>query len=191
MKRVEKECEYCGKTFHTPKSTLKYRKVKYCSWECYNTTRSQRIQVTCQVCGKVFKVHPSRLKQGDVKYCSRQCMGKATSGPNCPLWKGGVSFEPYCPKFNNDFKERVRTFWNRKCGVCGKPEHEDVKKLHVHHVNYDKQTCCNTTIPLFIALCSSHHSHTNNNRPYWEHVLTDYIMVWYDGESYLPASVEV
>lgn len=119
-------------------------------------------------------------------------ISKSTRGPrpgiraeNNPNWRGGVSFEPYCPKFNNEFKERVREFWGRKCGICGKTGKEYGKKLHVHHVNYEKMACCDNTPPLFIPLCNSCHTKTNFNRTWWEHNLTEYIMKWYNGDSYL------
>jgi len=73
-----------------------------------------------------------------------------------PRWKGGISFEPYCIKFNNEFKERVREFFGRKCVECGAPENG--KKLCVHHVNFKKDTCCTPEVPrLFVALCTSCH----------------------------------
>ena len=105
-------------------------------------------------------------------------------GENHPKWLGGVSFEPYCPKFNNEFKERVRAFWNRECGLCGLSEQDNGRKLSVHHVNYEKMVCCDDTPPLFIPLCSSCHAITNHNRRGWEHVLTEYIMIYFNGDSY-------
>lgn len=102
-------------------------------------------------------------------------------------WKGGIAYGQYCPKFNEEFKERVREFWGRKCPICGKTEKENKQKLSVHHVNFEKMSCCNIDIqPLFTAVCRSCHSKTNNNRKYWEEMLTNYIMIWFDGESYLP-----
>ena len=100
-------------------------------------------------------------------------------------WKGGISFGPYCPKFNEEFRERVREFWQRKCGICGMAEEENFGRLSVHHVNYDKKACCDNIPPLFIPLCSSCHAKTNHNRELWENYLTSYIMVWFDGESYI------
>lgn len=70
-----------------------------------------------------------------------------------PNWKGGISFEPYCIKFNNEFKERVRTFFNHQCIECGSPENG--YKLHIHHVNFKKNSCCDPSVPrLFVALCN-------------------------------------
>ncbi len=107
---------------------------------------------------------------------------------NHPNWKGGISYEPYCSKFDRFFKFRVRSYWNNECGLCGKKEYENGERLSVHHVNYDKQTCCNITIPLFLATCRSCNAKLNYNRAYWEEVLTNYIMIWHNGQCYLPKS---
>lgn len=95
-----------------------------------------------------------------------------------PNWRGGTSFEPYCILFNEEFRERVREFWDRKCVICGKTETEQMNemknngkvpfRLSVHHVTYDKDTCCDDSAPLFVALCVSHHSKTNFNEEYWQ-----------------------
>lgn len=92
-------------------------------------------------------------------------------GDKCPAWKGGVSFEPYCILFNDEFKERVREYWNRKCVLCNKDEKENGKRLSVHHVTYNKETCCDKSIPLFVPLCLSCHAKTNFDGDYWENVL--------------------
>ncbi len=110
----------------------------------------------------------------------------ALRGPNSPNWRGGKSFEPYCELFNDEFKERVREFWGYKCGISGKHQNEEKRKLAVHHINYNKQTCCTKDTPLFIPLSHSWHSKTNYNRKYWEEILTNYIMIYFDGECYLP-----
>jgi NUMOD3 motif len=107
-------------------------------------------------------------------------------GKNNPRWKGGVSFEPYCEKFDKPFKERVRIFFGRICVECGKTEKENGKRLDVHHVNFDKQTCCNGVKPLYVALCKPCHTKTQGNREYWEKHFTEIINNKYDGKCYLP-----
>lgn len=83
-------------------------------------------------------------------------------GDKNPNWNGGSSFEPYCPKFNNELKEKIRERDNRSCGLCGCKENGE--KLHVHHVHYDKPNC----YPDLISLCRSCHMRTQSNRDYYE-----------------------
>ena len=119
---------------------------------------------------------------------SRQKMSEARKGrfggEKSPTWKGGISFEPYCPKFNKDFKERVRILFDRKCFECNMSEEENGKKLSVHHVNYDKMMCCDDTPPLFVPLCQSCHTKTNNNRVEWEAHFIEKLMAEKNGKCY-------
>lgn len=124
---------------------------------------------------------------------TRKKMSDARKGENHPMWKGGASFGQYCPKFNEDFKERVRAFFGYVCPECGTPQGEI--KLAVHHVNYRKGMCCDPSLPhLFIPLCAagsklkgktSCHALTNWNREYWQDYFTDMIMNYYGGRCYL------
>ena len=107
-------------------------------------------------------------------------------GDTNPSWKGGVSFEPYCIKFNNEFKERVRAFFGHECVECHKTQDELGRKLDVHHVNYDKMMCCNDVKPLFVALCRGCNSKANYNRDYWQKHYTETINNKYNGVCYLP-----
>lgn len=102
---------------------------------------------------------------------SKEKMSEANTGENNPRWQGGVSFEPYCSKFNNQFKEKIRNQYNRKCFICGKSEIENGRRLDVHHVDYNKDCLCDNSKCSFIPLCISCHSKTNSNREYWEEYL--------------------
>ena len=105
------------------------------------------------------------------------------NGENASNWKGGISFEPYCPKFNNNFKERVREFFGRCCYVCGKNEADNGGKLSVHHVNYQKSACCEEDVkPLFVPLCASCHAKTHYDREYWEEFFTESLMFLTNGK---------
>lgn len=121
-------------------------------------------------------------KSEEHKQKLRAAMLGKNSGKDSYLWKGGTSFEPYCVKFSRKFKERVRYFFGNTCVECGAPPNG--KKLIVHHVNFDKMSCCNDTIPLFVPLCNSCHAKTNFNREYWEDHFTDLINKKYGGKCY-------
>jgi len=71
---------------------------------------------------------------------TRKKLSEAIKGEKHYNWKGGISFEPYCVKFDEPFRERCRNFFARMCVECGKTEEENKAKLGVHHVNFDKMT---------------------------------------------------
>lgn len=99
-------------------------------------------------------------------------IGEANSGANHHNWQGGISFEPYCSKFNNSFKESVRERFGRVCFLCGERE-EDVK-LDVHHVTYDKSCLCSEVECEFVPLCKRCHGKTTNgDREYYEKLILE------------------
>jgi hypothetical protein len=181
--RIKRICQNCGDKFEVVPSRIKKGGGKFCSKQCYSLAQKKKVKRICKKCGEEFEVKFSVVKKGQGNFCSISC---GLSGENSSFWKGGISYEPYCVLFNRGFKERVREFWGRKCGISGITEKENGRKLDVHHVNYDKQSCCNTNIPLFIPLSKKYHKKTNGNRNYWEEMLTNYIMIWFNGECYLP-----
>lgn len=182
--KVECVCKICGKRFNVVVSHYNNGEGIYCSLKCKNIGLIQQKESVCKYCGKLFSKHASYFKRRAGVFCSSECRDKYQKGKNSPVWKGGISFEPYCTKFNDEFKDRVRSFWDNKCGLCGKTQKDNEIKLSVHHVNYDKMVCCNNTPPLFIPLCKVCHGKTNHNRGYWEHVLTEYVMLHFNGDSY-------
>lgn len=98
-------------------------------------------------------------------------LNEAHRGDRSSAWKGGISFEPYCPKFNNQVKEEVREKFGRKCFVCGEPENG--RRLDVHHCDYDKSQGCGSKWVL-IPLCVRCHAKTNYNRWFWFSKLGNY-----------------
>jgi len=84
------------------------------------------------------------------------------SGEDHPNWRGGTSYFPYCNKFNNKLKKRIRDRDNHTCQLCGMKE--DGRKLSVHHIHYDKPNCN----PDLIALCNGCNGRVNVNRDHYE-----------------------
>ena len=98
----------------------------------------------------------------------------AYRGEKASNWKGGISFAPYCPKFNKTFKESIRDKFGHKCYICSAPETADGYKHSVHHIDYNKNSICNGQEWAFVLLCRKHHAMSNNNRWYWFNLLICY-----------------
>ena len=162
---------------HTKKSKEKISQNRtYFSGEKNANWKGGNQIISCDLCGKFFEIEQSILNKNKSHFCSKECQNKYHSknitGKNHPGWQGGISFEPYCQKFNNELKETIRNNYYRKCALCGKPETN--KKHSVHHVDYDKSQGCNGQDILMVPLCTSCHGKTNGkaHRQYYEDLLT-------------------
>lgn len=85
-------------------------------------------------------------------------------GEQSPNWTGGISFETYPIEFNKELKQFILKRDNYTCQDINCKHTPN--KLHIHHIDYDKQ---NNNLENLITLCHSCHSKTNgkNNRQYW------------------------
>lgn len=131
--------------------------------------------------------YKSKISKSSKEMWSNPEFKKSMSGENSPMWMGGVSFEPYCKKFNSDLKNRVRLFFNNRCILCG--DSPTGYKLSVHHVNYNKNTCCDDTKPVFATLCRKCHALTSTRnkeqRQSYEDTISKIITETYGGRCYL------
>ena len=93
---------------------------------------------------------------------TKQKISEAVSGTKHYNWQGGISFLPYCQKFNDKLKKLIRDRDNHTCQLCGVKENG--KKLSVHHIHYDKENC----YPDLMGLCLRCNSKVNSNRIYYE-----------------------
>lgn len=182
-------CLWCGKIIEPmPKSHINRGQGKFCSYECSGKYRSNlnSITVKCSNCGKEIKRKKSRKSKSNEYFCSTDCLSQYRKGINHHCWINGSSFGNYCEKFNREFKERVREFWGRKCGLCEIEENNCSRKLHVHHIFYNKDACCNEESPkYFIPLCASCHSKTNIwNREHWQELFMNIVMNKNNGKTY-------
>lgn len=85
-------------------------------------------------------------------------------GENSPGWKGGKSYDPYTPAFNQQLKDRIRVRDNFICQLCGVPELECNQRLSIHHIDYDKNNCKENNLT---ALCRGCNTKVNSNKNYW------------------------
>ncbi len=128
--------------------------------------KGAHVKKVCLCCLKEYEVISARA--GTARLCSYSCKARyvftGRNGNRSGNWRGGVSFEPYCEKFNKALKERIRERDNRTCQLCNRTETENGKKLAVHHIHYDKENC----EPDLISLCKQCSSLVNFNRDYYE-----------------------
>lgn len=82
-----------------------------------------------------------------------------------PAWKGGISFEPYCPQFNNPLREQYRNAYGRVCVNCGKLEILNGCRLSVHHCDGNKSQGCAGHDWFLVPLCRSCNSRGFERKP--------------------------
>lgn len=171
--KVKIRCETCGKELEFFRGRAKEQ--RFCSHKCFAAWWSQQQQGEsntcwrdakstriCEVCGKVFEKYVYEDFPG--RFCSRECAVVAQAGPGNPNWRGGKSFEPYPPTFNEAFKKKIRQRDSHTCAICKLPGRS------VHHINYVKED----TVPEnCITLCRPCHMVTNFNRDYWLVAMTN------------------
>jgi len=223
---IKKICEECGNEFSVEKN--REDAARFCSHSCKGKWQSKNavgekgahwkggsIKRICEECGNEFSVEKNR--RDTAKFCSQSCKGKWLAkhdklpnlprmyGSDHPAWIGGP--KDYCEKWNADFRNRIRAFFDYKCAECGSPQNEEL--LHCHHVYYDKKACCSVNEDgkyfsnlgiknnpysfeiigdpnKFITLCRSCHAKCNKKktRPDWARHFEEVINQYYLGKSY-------
>ncbi len=185
--KIKRNCLLCDKEFFTCASRLTRGDGKFCSRECKCIfEREPLVQLVCGFCGETFFLKPSYIRIGQGKYCSRKCARQANSGENHWNFKDWASRQPYCEKWTPEFRERIRAFFDYRCVACDKTQEENGRALHCHHVEYNKQTCCDESIPMFAALCNHHHFQSNFDRDRWQYMLSYIVQEVYGGKSFNP-----
>lgn len=121
--------------------------------EGHLTSRETRKKISESLLG-----HPVTKK-------ARKKMGESHKGEKSHFWKGGISFEPYSIRFNKELKELIRNRDSYKCQLCSMSECENLEKLSIHHVDYNKKNSLPSNL---ISLCRGCNSKVNHNRDKWE-----------------------
>jgi len=100
------------------------------------------------------------------------------------FWYGNVRYydgPQYCEKWTPELRQRVRAFFGYRCVECGAPQGK--RLLHVHHVWYNKKTCCDNSPRSLVSLCGKCHiKTTTGNRAYWSTHFQEMIDVNYNGK---------
>ena len=107
------------------------------------------------------------------------------SGKNNPMYIGSENKE-YCYKFDPNLRERVRAWFNYTCFECGTPQYVLKEQLGVHHVDYNKNACCDGKVVKMIPLCRDCHGKTSakNWRDHFEKYYSWLLEQYYGGKCY-------
>jgi len=97
-------------------------------------------------------------------YSATQCQSCSHKGKRNPNYIHGKSRFPYNVIFNSQLKEDIRKRDNFKCQCCNKSQKVNLKKLSIHHIDYNKE---NNKKKNLISLCLHCHCITNYDRDYW------------------------
>lgn len=172
-------CQRCNIEFKMTAGEVDRGRGIFCSKSC--ARGNPKVDKICKKCKKPFQVHASQPKHGQGIYCSNECRYEDKIGPDSPAWRGGISNEDYCWKFNERTKEIIRNRFNRRCYFCNKSEIDNGQKLSVHHCDYNKSAGCKGMMWSLLPLCFTDHCRTNHNRWYWFCLLRDYWIYEYPG----------
>ena len=91
---------------------------------------------------------------------------------NCHWYKGGITNTKYPEDWTSILRESIRERDSHICQECGVHQDETNRRLHVHHIDYDKENCNPNNL---ISLCISCHIQTNSNREHWTEYFNNFI----------------
>ena len=129
---------------------------------------AKRIDVKIKISNTVKKQYQQHVQMGFQK---GNKFGERNRGENHHNWQGGKSFSPYPLGWNRTFREQIRYRDGYKCQFCGCHEVDCKRKLHIHHIDYNK---ININLENLISLCQSCHMKTNYSREYWLNFFANY-----------------
>ncbi|MBC8489822.1 MAG: HNH endonuclease [Bacteroidetes bacterium] len=154
-KKVEIECNFCGKILERTPSSI--HKHNYCSIECKNNAikedgtlwgTSKKKKIKCAFCNKNIYRKPSEIKRTKRQFCNKMCRGKwqtkNLSGKNSPMFDGGTS-RKNCLMCGNEytyFRNKNNKYCSLKCAAKSKQNRvqlvcdycgEDIEKTQSHY----------------------------------------------------------
>jgi hypothetical protein len=136
--------------------------IRFFEKEDYTLLSTEYINARTKLDYKCPNGHENSIRWGNWNQGKRcpTCKNIKFSGSGNPSWKGGISYEPYCPIWSDkEYKQDIRNRDGNKClnPTCKKKDH----RLHIHHINYNKKSCSPSNV---ITLCGSCNTTANNNR---------------------------
>jgi 5-methylcytosine-specific restriction endonuclease McrA len=158
---IKKNCKYCGKKMYVQRMLVSRK--KYCSRRCAD---KGKFGVSINSGPPKGSTPWNKGLKGVMKPWNKGMKGYLR-GEKHYNWKGGMAREGYGDEWKEVLIESIRVRDNYICKECG--IHQDelvgrIRKLDVHHIDYDKNNCSPENL---VSLCRSCHMKTNYNREYW------------------------
>jgi ribosomal protein L24E len=126
------QCAYCGKDIKRGLSIVAIRTNNFCNHECRANYAKTGNTVKCDWCNKeIYKPINRTFK---LNFCSQDCRFAY-------IINNAMGRLPYPPQWQESLREQVRHRDNNVCQLCLKPNSELSHKLHVHHIDCDKENC--------------------------------------------------
>ena len=143
MSKIEKECQFCGKSFQADTKEVNRGNAKYCSLSCAaKAPKSLQYEQVCKHCGQKFM---SASK--NTKYCSDSCKQKNYRARQKSLSENGTSIKNY-----------YRIFENIPCELC----QWDKTTRDLHHIIEVSNGGTNELSNL-LCVCPNCHRMIHNN----------------------------
>jgi hypothetical protein len=137
-KNHTKESNEKNRQWHLGKKASEETKQKMRTWHIINSNWKGRNHTD-----------ESKKKQSEVKLADKN-----------PVWKGGVSFEPYPIGWRKKLKLKIKGRDNNTCQLCYGNIDEMCVGWATHHIDYDKDNLDESNL---ILLCKRCHGKTNHN----------------------------
>lgn len=167
-KYIQRNCEYCGRIFHTHEGQLKVGQGKYCSRSCARkgspTRKREREFIKCFQCGSEVERHISEIKKrkGDKDFCSSKCWYEYNQRENHQNWQGGQS-ERMAPGYSG-WRRKVLKRDRGFCRLC-----HSTTKIEVHHIKkFSQYPEIRWEVNNGISLCEDCHKLVTNSEEYYE-----------------------
>ena len=158
---IIKNCIYCGKPFKTHDCQIKRGGGKYCSLSC---TRTHKNLIDNPVNKKDVKEKISK-NHANVSGKNNPMYGK--KGKLAPNYKDGRS------KLKGKIGRKVGLLhFEHKCSLCGEI---DINKLHVHHMDRNRNNNKLTNLKIVCIKChlTKVHVHVRNKGKYTGSIITN------------------
>lgn len=123
----------------------------------WQTTRKHelvdKIEVQCSYCKTISSINPGR-KKFDLYFCNRKCSSAYHSGERNHNYTGRTQGGIYPSAWTEELKKRIRERDENRCVICAHTPERKKKRLHVHHIDENKENCKENNL---VSLCNSCH----------------------------------